>query len=162
MTWKCCKCGEDHEDRAEVCWYCGTTRDGKQDPFFKHDDEMSSEDWEEPRGDRPAPPSFPGAPEASPSSAEGSERGGRLLDAEAAIAEFLRRRKAIVGRAGRLRIRIGTYDGLDPSTGTFVEAGTMINIDGLKHAMSLRQEGIGAALKKMMGEREIEIGDEGS
>jgi hypothetical protein len=36
--WKCSNCGERVEDDFEVCWSCGTTRDGVRDPhFFDHD-----------------------------------------------------------------------------------------------------------------------------
>lgn len=33
--WKCLKCGEEIEDDFEVCWACGTSREGIEDPAFK-------------------------------------------------------------------------------------------------------------------------------
>lgn len=32
--WKCSKCGEDVEELFDVCWNCGTTSDGVEDPNF--------------------------------------------------------------------------------------------------------------------------------
>jgi hypothetical protein len=32
--WECCKCHERHEDAFAVCWSCGTSRDGEEDPTF--------------------------------------------------------------------------------------------------------------------------------
>jgi hypothetical protein len=32
--WKCSHCGENVEDSFQVCWSCGTTRDGVLDPHF--------------------------------------------------------------------------------------------------------------------------------
>jgi hypothetical protein len=32
--WKCSKCGENLKDVFEVCWSCGTTKDGTLDPHF--------------------------------------------------------------------------------------------------------------------------------
>src|SRR5439155_19120469 len=44
--WTCAKCGERVEDGFEVCWSCGTTIDGVEDPnFFSAEAE-----------DAPAPP----------------------------------------------------------------------------------------------------------
>ena len=37
--WTCSKCGERVEDDFEVCWSCGTSMDGVEDPgFFTADD----------------------------------------------------------------------------------------------------------------------------
>ena len=33
--WKCIKCGEDIEDTFDVCWNCGTSKDGVEDPNFQ-------------------------------------------------------------------------------------------------------------------------------
>jgi DNA-directed RNA polymerase subunit RPC12/RpoP len=32
--WKCSKCGEEVEELFDVCWNCGTTSDGVEDPNF--------------------------------------------------------------------------------------------------------------------------------
>src|SRR4051812_17627595 len=32
--WKCSKCGESLKDNFEVCWSCGTTKEGVLDPHF--------------------------------------------------------------------------------------------------------------------------------
>ncbi|MDP1564533.1 MAG: hypothetical protein Q8M16_24395 [Pirellulaceae bacterium] len=36
--WSCKKCREQHEDSFLVCWSCGTTRDGVEDPAFGLED----------------------------------------------------------------------------------------------------------------------------
>jgi len=33
-AWQCTKCLEDLEETFDVCWNCGTTRDGQKDPEF--------------------------------------------------------------------------------------------------------------------------------
>jgi len=33
-TWKCGKCGEDVPATMEICWNCGTSQDGVEDPNF--------------------------------------------------------------------------------------------------------------------------------
>lgn len=33
--WQCTKCRESVEDSFEVCWNCGTSRDGVEDPSFQ-------------------------------------------------------------------------------------------------------------------------------
>src|SRR5947209_1427456 len=45
--WKCPKCGENLKDDYEVCWSCGTTKAGVQDPHFL-DPEASSAPENEP------------------------------------------------------------------------------------------------------------------
>ncbi len=37
--WKCPKCGEQVDSRFEVCWACGTSQDGVEDPTFCREDE---------------------------------------------------------------------------------------------------------------------------
>jgi len=32
--WQCVKCHERLEDNFDVCWNCGTSRDGTEDPAF--------------------------------------------------------------------------------------------------------------------------------
>jgi len=32
--WECRKCHEQHEDSFEVCWNCGTSKEGVEDPTF--------------------------------------------------------------------------------------------------------------------------------
>jgi hypothetical protein len=34
VMWECQKCHERHEDSFEVCWNCGTSREGVEDPTF--------------------------------------------------------------------------------------------------------------------------------
>lgn len=62
------------------------------------------------------------------------------------------------GRVGELHVRIASY-----RRGKH-ETGTRITIEGLNHGtggLSLRAEGFGSTLQKLVGEREIELGDEG-
>lgn len=47
--WTCSKCGERLQDDFEVCWSCGTTIDGVEDPHF-HSEEA-----------RPGTPQLPAA-----------------------------------------------------------------------------------------------------
>ena len=41
--WQCVKCGERHEDSFDLCWNCGTSSDGIEDPSFRKDDEADTE-----------------------------------------------------------------------------------------------------------------------
>jgi hypothetical protein len=43
--WECRKCHEQHEDSLEVCWNCGTSKEGVEDPTF---DRVESESSSEP------------------------------------------------------------------------------------------------------------------
>jgi len=61
--WECLKCGEHVEDSFDVCWACGTSRDGIEDPTFQ------------PEADVP-----------EPSYGESYSRGMRGLAAGAAVA----------------------------------------------------------------------------
>ena len=36
--WECAKCGESVEDTFDVCWSCGTSKDGVEDPAFQRAD----------------------------------------------------------------------------------------------------------------------------
>ena len=36
--WQCRKCHEKHEDTFDVCWNCGTSIDGTEDPNFQNAD----------------------------------------------------------------------------------------------------------------------------
>lgn len=38
--WSCPKCGADVEASFDVCWSCGTSRDGVEDPDFQSADEV--------------------------------------------------------------------------------------------------------------------------
>lgn len=57
--WTCPKCGTKVDPSFEVCWECGTTPDGVEDPtFLQAKDEGASEsplDTEMPEGDGPLP-----------------------------------------------------------------------------------------------------------
>jgi hypothetical protein len=38
--WKCVKCREEVGDDFDVCWQCGTSREGVEDPDFRNADEF--------------------------------------------------------------------------------------------------------------------------
>lgn len=38
--WKCCKCHEENEESFEVCWSCGTSKDGIESLSFQKVDEI--------------------------------------------------------------------------------------------------------------------------
>ncbi len=42
--WKCGNCGEEIEDSFDVCWNCGTTRDGHVDPDFTPEENRTGGD----------------------------------------------------------------------------------------------------------------------
>jgi hypothetical protein len=46
--WKCPKCGESLKDAFEVCWSCGTTKEGVLDPHFLDPEAVSSAPENEP------------------------------------------------------------------------------------------------------------------
>jgi hypothetical protein len=39
--WQCAKCREDVEDTFQVCWNCGTSSDGVEDPNFHKEEETT-------------------------------------------------------------------------------------------------------------------------
>jgi hypothetical protein len=41
--WQCAKCREQIEDSFDVCWQCGTARDGTEDPSFRTADAVAPE-----------------------------------------------------------------------------------------------------------------------
>ena len=43
--WECQKCHEQHEDSLVVCWNCGTSKEGVEDPTF---DKVEAENSSEP------------------------------------------------------------------------------------------------------------------
>ena len=57
--WTCPKCGTKVDPSFEVCWNCGTTHEGVEDPsFVRADAETPNEsplDLDMPEGDRPIP-----------------------------------------------------------------------------------------------------------
>jgi hypothetical protein len=64
--WTCPKCGTKVDPSFEVCWACGTTPDGVEDPSFVVADAPSPEgsplDLDMPEGDKPLPePEWEGA-----------------------------------------------------------------------------------------------------
>ena len=70
--------------------------------------------------------------------------------------DFLGIETGLSGRAGLLRVALERYQ-----RGRH-EKGTRIVIDGLGHPsyeFALRKEGVGSAIEKAFGEREIELGD---
>jgi hypothetical protein len=72
--------------------------------------------------------------------------------------DFLGVETGVTGRAGMLRVTLERYQ-----RGRH-EKGTRVVIDGLGHPsyeFALRKEGVGSAIEKAFGEREIELGDQG-
>jgi len=57
--WTCAKCGRKVDPSFDVCWACGTSRDGVEDPSFVPADapalESSPLDLDMPAGDQPIP-----------------------------------------------------------------------------------------------------------
>jgi uncharacterized protein YbjQ (UPF0145 family) len=47
--WNCVKCKERVEDAFEVCWNCGTGKDGTEDPSFQHADDQPVPESSSPR-----------------------------------------------------------------------------------------------------------------
>jgi hypothetical protein len=41
--WQCLKCREELEDSFDVCWSCGTSKDGVEDPDFHKEDDIPPE-----------------------------------------------------------------------------------------------------------------------
>jgi len=46
--WECPKCHERHEDSFEVCWKCGTSKTGVEDPGFQTADQIDPASMEQP------------------------------------------------------------------------------------------------------------------
>jgi len=42
-VWNCPKCREQVEENFEVCWSCGTAKDGSEDPSFRRADDAVAE-----------------------------------------------------------------------------------------------------------------------
>ena len=53
--WQCVKCREKLEDSFDVCWNCGTSKDGVEDPDFRKADEVPPEEGSEPSADAVEP-----------------------------------------------------------------------------------------------------------
>lgn len=57
--WQCGRCQEQVEDNFEVCWNCGSSRDGSEDPDFQKADDVPAEsqtdaaDFSDPATDKP-------------------------------------------------------------------------------------------------------------
>jgi hypothetical protein len=49
--WKCTKCGQKVDDAYEICWACGTTVDGVENPHFLDEVNWSKEKPAGPDGD---------------------------------------------------------------------------------------------------------------
>ena len=87
---------------------------------------------------------------------ESREHALRLAATEAGLTELGSSGNEITGRWGPFRVTLGWY--VDAQH----QGGTRIAIDGLGHRsyeFALRKEGMGSALAKAFGEREIELGD---
>jgi hypothetical protein len=50
VMWQCRKCRETVEDTFEVCWSCGTSKEGIEDPDFRKADDVPPEQL----GEQPA------------------------------------------------------------------------------------------------------------
>jgi hypothetical protein len=46
--WECPKCHERHEDSFDVCWKCGTSKTGAEDPGFQTADQIDPASLEQP------------------------------------------------------------------------------------------------------------------
>jgi hypothetical protein len=55
--WECRKCQERHDDSYEICWSCGTSKDGAPDPGF-----VRSEEYRQPTAHDRAPAHDDGEP----------------------------------------------------------------------------------------------------
>src|SRR6516162_1095696 len=51
VMWKCTKCGQKVDDAYEICWACGTTVDGVENPHFLDEVNWSKEKPAGPDGD---------------------------------------------------------------------------------------------------------------
>lgn len=51
--WQCMKCQERVEDTFEVCWNCGTSKDGAEDPNFRKADDMTVAEIDAQTDERP-------------------------------------------------------------------------------------------------------------
>jgi hypothetical protein len=63
--WECPKCHERHEDSFEVCWKCGTSNTGVEDPGFQTADQIGLASLE-----KPAEPPFEELAPATPRKAK--------------------------------------------------------------------------------------------
>jgi hypothetical protein len=61
--WQCIKCREQVDDDFEVCWNCGTSSEGIEDPAFRRAEQVRAEEVE------PSSPAFHPAPEVDESTA---------------------------------------------------------------------------------------------
>ncbi|MEJ7638381.1 MAG: hypothetical protein WKF75_10510 [Singulisphaera sp.] len=56
--WTCPKCGSQVDPSFDVCWSCGTTPEGFEDPTFVKADDAADEspvDLDMPKGEAPIP-----------------------------------------------------------------------------------------------------------
>ena len=49
--WQCLKCHKAVEETFDVCWNCGTARDGTEDPSFRKDEDSVQDETEHPSAD---------------------------------------------------------------------------------------------------------------
>jgi hypothetical protein len=59
--WECSKCRERLEDSFEVCWKCGTSKTGEEDPGFQTADQIDPTSLKQPTGS-PIEELAPGTP----------------------------------------------------------------------------------------------------
>ncbi|MFO0933227.1 MAG: hypothetical protein U1E39_11030 [Planctomycetota bacterium] len=90
MTWTCARCHRAIDATLEVCWACGTSRDGVVDPTFEPVEEIPSDGG-------PALADLPLVPPviaSGPADAEATGAADDATSASAAGAEGLRRAAA--------------------------------------------------------------------
>src|SRR5262245_19506271 len=70
--WECKKCQEVVGDELDVCYNCGTTEDGVEDPHFQHAEDIAPETLTSPGIPIPAPvfEDLPPAPAPRPKTPE--------------------------------------------------------------------------------------------
>lgn len=103
--WQCVKCCENHEDSFDVCWNCGTSRDGTEDPSFRKADDSD-----------PAPAASPAAamsttmPEPGDPSPLSCSRCNRKLDYVGAKSFHEGTRWGALGDIGELFVNKERFD----------------------------------------------------
>lgn len=62
--WQCIKCREEVEEEFDVCWNCGTSRDGTEDPEFRRADDVAAASRTQAAAEQQ--PAVTGQPEQNP------------------------------------------------------------------------------------------------
>ena len=102
--WKCKKCGERVENAFAVCWNCGTSRDGVEDPSFRRETDDTTPAPE--ARPKPAPPRPP-AP--APIVTTGNEVSGRPITGYLGVVRGVVVRSPGIGQSflGGLKMMVG-------------------------------------------------------